>query len=254
VALGGGVVHEACQLLTMDHFYTKLQRTWGPGDGRSVDELKAAIDDLVVEYLDSHNLDEAVRLVKALNAPYFHHEVIKRAVARALDRPDADVALIRLFLLRLFEEQVTTMTQFELGFDKLKAALSDLRLDVPCAGRVVQSFIDFGKQHNFLTRNYFDVPVSEQRSPRSTRSPKSSSGGGGGGSHSPKGAKGVAAPPLPPSSSSPSSSSGAVTGTATGTGTAVVTPTTTAPLAPEPTTTAAKASPQRSPKSTAAHK
>ena len=51
VRLGGEMVDGARRLLSRDHVLSRLERVWGPGDGRSVHELKVAIDQLLDEYL-----------------------------------------------------------------------------------------------------------------------------------------------------------------------------------------------------------
>lgn len=49
----------------------------GYADGRPVEEMKIAIDQLLQEYLLSSDLEEATRCIKELNAPLFAHEVVK---------------------------------------------------------------------------------------------------------------------------------------------------------------------------------
>jgi programmed cell death protein 4 len=85
--LGGEIVEHAKVMLSRDHAGAKLERIWGPGDGRSVDEMKEAVDQLLLEYLTSHQLHEAVRCVKQLNAPFFHHELVKRLLVISLEKP-----------------------------------------------------------------------------------------------------------------------------------------------------------------------
>ncbi len=54
--LGGEIVFSAKRLLSRDHVGARIERVWGPGDGRSVPELKVAIDQLLEEYLMSRQL------------------------------------------------------------------------------------------------------------------------------------------------------------------------------------------------------
>ena len=49
--LGGEIVVQAKLLLSREHGGTKLERIWGPGDGRPVSEMKVAIDQCCEEYL-----------------------------------------------------------------------------------------------------------------------------------------------------------------------------------------------------------
>ncbi|CAM9896305.1 unnamed protein product [Discosporangium mesarthrocarpum] len=80
LSLGGEIVKGARRLLSRDHVLSRLEKVWGPGDGRPVEELKVAIDQLLVEYLQSKQLDEAATCVKELDCAHFHHEIVKRAV------------------------------------------------------------------------------------------------------------------------------------------------------------------------------
>ena len=44
---GDGVVERAKSLLSREHCTARLEKVWGPGDGRPVAELKEVIDQLV---------------------------------------------------------------------------------------------------------------------------------------------------------------------------------------------------------------
>ena len=63
-SIGGGVVEDAMRLLSREHYGVRLERVWGPGDGRPVAELKVAMDQLLKEFLLSNELDEAAACVK----------------------------------------------------------------------------------------------------------------------------------------------------------------------------------------------
>lgn len=73
IGLGGDVVAQTKRILSRDHQYSRVERIWGPGDGRPVSELKVAIDQLLVEYLLSKQLSEAERCVREMEVPHFHH-------------------------------------------------------------------------------------------------------------------------------------------------------------------------------------
>jgi programmed cell death protein 4 len=53
---GDAVVEKAISLLTREHSTARLERVWGPGDGRPVDELKVEMDHMLQEYLLSREL------------------------------------------------------------------------------------------------------------------------------------------------------------------------------------------------------
>ena len=82
---GDEVIEKAVTLLSREHCTARLEKIWGPGDGRPVEELKQAMDQLLEEYLMSRELDEAARCVKELNCRHFHHELVKRGVKAAME-------------------------------------------------------------------------------------------------------------------------------------------------------------------------
>ena len=53
---GDPVVEKAISLLTREHSTARLERVWGPGDGRPVAELKVEMDHMLQEYLLSREL------------------------------------------------------------------------------------------------------------------------------------------------------------------------------------------------------
>lgn len=63
---GDVVVEKAITLLSREHCTARLERVWGPGDGRPVSELKVAIDQMLQEYLMSRELGESVKKIISL--------------------------------------------------------------------------------------------------------------------------------------------------------------------------------------------
>ena len=55
---GNVVVEKAITLLSREHCNARLERVWGPGDGRPVSELKVEMDQMLQEYLISRELGE----------------------------------------------------------------------------------------------------------------------------------------------------------------------------------------------------
>jgi programmed cell death protein 4 len=149
-ALGGDVVTRARRLLSREHALSKLERIWGPGDGRDVSELKQAVDDLVGEYLTSHDLAEATKCVRELAAPAFGHEVVKRAVTAALPQEAANQYAVEALLKRLVLDETVSQTQAARGFARLNQALPDLTCDVPSAAAVLSAFEKAAKRDGVL--------------------------------------------------------------------------------------------------------
>lgn len=147
---GDPVIEKAVGLLSREHCTARLERVWGPGDGRPVEELKKDMDQLLQEYLLSRELDEAARCVKELEAPHFHHELVKRGVFAAMELDgkksageaddnssiDAMAALIG-FLVR---NVIVSEYQVKKGLDRLHKILPDLSLDVPAAPALLAAF------------------------------------------------------------------------------------------------------------------
>jgi programmed cell death protein 4 len=157
---GDVVVEKALALLNREHCNARLERVWGPGDGRPVEELKKDMDQLLQEYLLSRELDEAARCVKELDAPHFHHELVKRGVFIAMEADggnvgnveDANVqapsnidAMAALFGF-LVSNAIVSDTEITKGIDRLHKILPDLTLDVPEAPTLLLSFEKMAKE------------------------------------------------------------------------------------------------------------
>lgn len=140
MSIGGDVVTHAKQMLNRDHVGARMERIWGPGDGRPVQDLKVAVDQLLQEYIMSGEHEEAMRCVKELNAPFFHHEIVKRAVVTALDKSEDARGSVAQLLRHLRENDVISAAQFEKGFGRLYGIVSDLVLDVPDTPQILAAF------------------------------------------------------------------------------------------------------------------
>lgn len=149
------VIEKAISLLTREHSTARLERVWGPGDGRPVDELKVAMDQLLQEYLMSRELDECARCVKELDSAHYMHELVKRGVKIAMEQDGKDEAtqhekssmdaMAALFGF-LVKNAIISEHQVAKGVDRLHRVLEDLRLDVPTAPTLLQDFEDMLKE------------------------------------------------------------------------------------------------------------
>jgi programmed cell death protein 4 len=158
---GDAVVEKAVSLLSREHCNARLERVWGPGDGRPVEELKKDMDQLLNEYLLSRELDEAARCVKELEAPHFHHELVKRGVFNAMEldgikASDAPEALSNLDAMAalfgfLVTNAIVSENQVKKGIDRLHKILADIQLDVPTAPLLLQAFEKLASEQGCLT-------------------------------------------------------------------------------------------------------
>lgn len=136
--MGMQVVRQARVLLRDRHNSSRLERVWGPGDGRSVGALKKAVRDLVNELYLSGDVAEAVKCVRELRAPYFAHEVVLRLVARAVDLKEREERLAVQLLRELVASEAVSPAQVAMGFDRLDKRIADLALDAPNAAELVK--------------------------------------------------------------------------------------------------------------------
>lgn len=150
VGIGGDVVAQTKRILCRDHQYSRVERIWGPGDGRPVSELKVAIDQLLNEFLLSRQLTEAEHCVRELGVPHFHHELVKRAVIVVMDKGEEDQVAISDFLAHLVQSGTLSTAQLEQGFGKLSAKMDDLVLDSPKAPVIIAEFVARAKTQNLL--------------------------------------------------------------------------------------------------------
>ena len=94
----------------------------------------------LAEFLLSGDLVEAARCIRELNARYFFHEVVKRAVTQAVDKPAAQQLQMSSLLVFLVEADMLTTAQAAKGFRRLYSIVDDLVLDAPSAPAVLDQF------------------------------------------------------------------------------------------------------------------
>lgn len=136
--LGFKTVVKARALLKEPHARSRLEKIWGPGDGRSVAELKQAVTQLVLEFFDSDDLSEALRRAKELDVPHFHHEVVKQVFAVSMDRNDHDVGMAHRLLTAALHNTLISKDQMARGFQRIASLLDEYKIDAPKAPKVFQ--------------------------------------------------------------------------------------------------------------------
>ena len=140
--------------LAASHFGDVRRHVWGKGADVSLDELKKEVSALTKEYIVSGELDEAVRCVRELEAPSFHHEVVKRLVSTAIaDGGPRELSLASTLTEKLCEEgggALLTPEQLAQGCTRLLEALPDLRLDHPKAPSLLADYIEHSCKSKLL--------------------------------------------------------------------------------------------------------
>ncbi|TVU47880.1 hypothetical protein EJB05_07496 [Eragrostis curvula] len=127
--------------LSVPHHGEIILQRWGGSKRITVEEAKAKISDILEEYLASGDKHEACRCVRDLKIPFFHHDVVKRALVLAVERGGAAEGLILDLLKSASEEGVINESQVTKGFNRLIDSVDDLALDVPNARCLLKSLI-----------------------------------------------------------------------------------------------------------------
>lgn len=120
----------------------RLEHVWGTNGGLSpVDELRDKVHQLLEEYLETRNLDEAVACVRELHAPHFHHEVVFQVIGLAIDgRDERDMLALSALLKAACGESLISLVQLEKGLSRIFESISDIELDCPKATLNLDSF------------------------------------------------------------------------------------------------------------------
>ncbi|ERN03808.1 programmed cell death protein 4 [Amborella trichopoda] len=126
-----------------------IERRWGGSKSKTVEDAKSKINDLLVEYIASGDKVEACRCIKDLKMPFFHHEIVKRALILAMERRTAECALLDL-LKEASEEGVINSSQVLKGFERLIDTVDDLSLDILSARDMLQLLISKAASEGWL--------------------------------------------------------------------------------------------------------
>ena len=163
--LGGEMVEHAKRMLSRDHGGGLLDRSWGPGDGRPVEDMKVALDQCLQEYLLSGDLPEASRCIRELNAEFFFHEVVKRIVTHSVDKSSALQEQMSNLLQYLMECGMLSTAQATKGFRRLYSIVDDLALDTPAAAAILDGFTTRAIDDNVLPSDFRSTSTTVNQNP-----------------------------------------------------------------------------------------
>ncbi|EIE18312.1 MA3-domain-containing protein [Coccomyxa subellipsoidea C-169] len=141
-SLGVHIVRSAGNMLGARHAAERLQRCWATPFAFSIDHLRHSFQALLKEYVVSGVYAEAAGCLRALDAPHYHHEFVKRALLAAFEAPEQAPALMSL-LATLTETGQVSQTQVDTGFQRVEGDLDDIDLDYPNAKKL---FADYKAQ------------------------------------------------------------------------------------------------------------
>ncbi|KAJ4850521.1 MA3 domain-containing translation regulatory factor 2 [Turnera subulata] len=147
---GVDVLKEAEKRLATPLHAEFIERRWGSSMNKTVEDVKAKINNLLVEYVVSGDKKEASRCIKELKVPFFHHEIVKRALIMSMEKHQAEDRLLDL-LKGAAEEGLINSSQVSKGFNRIIDAVDDLSLDIPNARRILQSLISKAASEGWLS-------------------------------------------------------------------------------------------------------
>ncbi|XP_017776222.1 PREDICTED: programmed cell death protein 4 [Nicrophorus vespilloides] len=148
-------IDRADTLFSMKHGLVRLHNVWGVGGAlRPVKYLTRQMSLLLQEYMSSGDIAEAIRCVRSLEVPHFHHELVYEAIVMALEANSAvrEEALCCL-LKALSDAIIVTPDQMEHGFFRVYDDLSDISMDVPLAYIILDRFVERCFKQGFLTED-----------------------------------------------------------------------------------------------------
>lgn len=125
--------------LSAPHHAEVIERKWGGSTHTTVAEVQAKIVSLLKEYVESGDKAEACRCIRELNVPFFHHELVKKALVLAMEERSAEGKIWSL-LQEAAEEGLITSSQMSKGFTRLSDSIHDLALDIPQAKERMELF------------------------------------------------------------------------------------------------------------------
>ncbi|XAR62230.1 hypothetical protein NMG60_11016916 [Bertholletia excelsa] len=126
-----------------------IERRWGGSRNKTVEDVKGQINNLLIEYIVSGDKKEAFRCIKDLKVPFFHHEIVKRAITLAMERQQAEGRILD-FLKIAAEEGLINSSQISKGFSRIIDSVDDLSLDIPNARQKLQSLISEAASEGWL--------------------------------------------------------------------------------------------------------
>ena len=155
VSLGGPIVQQAVNMLSVKHGQARVNNVWGPGASQFAEDLKRVIKLILAEFLDTHDCAEAALSIRLLEAPRYHHEIVKRAIVLAVDRGEADQVQVSTLFAYLHKIGLISTDQLVTGFLRVNESLTDLALDAPGAPKAFLGFVERAQECGALPNGVF---------------------------------------------------------------------------------------------------
>ena len=156
-SLGSEIVNTTRALLSARHAGERILRCWGGGSGWAVEDAKDKIVKLLEEYEAGGDVLEACQCIRDLDMPFFHHEVVKKALVMAMEKQNEN--LLNL-LQECSREGLVTSNEMLKGFARVSDSLEDLALDIPDAKEKLLRYVDKAKAQGWLSAGFVVGPKS----------------------------------------------------------------------------------------------
>ena len=131
----------------------RVLAAWGGPDGSTALAAVREMDSLLAEYVASRDAREASRRLVSLHVPFYHHELVKRALVTAVEEARAKPRVTRRvteLLGYLGAAGIVSGTQFAKGFARVAVKLKDLALDTPDAREIFERLVADAKGKGLL--------------------------------------------------------------------------------------------------------
>lgn len=147
---GVNVVQSTGAMLSARHAAERIQNCWH-GGSQTIDQLRSSMQALLAEYLTNGDTLEVSRCLMELNVPYYHHELVKRALVMAADdSKDHDSPLLLKLLSELASSGAINQTQMRKGFQRVEESLDDIALDSPLVKPAFAKYKQQAEQQGWL--------------------------------------------------------------------------------------------------------
>lgn len=154
-SLGKEIVRMAQSVLSARHAGERILRCWGGGGtGQVLEDAKDKIKVLLEEFEAGGELAEACQCIRDLDMPFFHHEVVKKALVMAIEKNND--CLLTL-LQECANEGLITTSQMLKGFSRVMDSLDDLSLDNPNAKVKMIGYVAQAKKEGWLNSTFSEA-------------------------------------------------------------------------------------------------
>jgi hypothetical protein len=145
--------------LSAPHHAELVERKWGGSTRFTVEEVKVRIQDILREYIENGDIDEAFRCIRKLSLPFFHHEVVKRALTLGMENMSSQPLIIKL-LKEATAGCLISSNQMSKGFSRLAESIDDLSLDIPAAKSLFDKLVSTA-----ISEGWLDASFSKSAAP-----------------------------------------------------------------------------------------